>query len=797
MKKIHALPIAMILGCLILLQSVKAQTIRTVGGSGANYTTLKLAFDAINAGTLTGAITLQITGSTTETASAVLNSSGTGSAVYTSVTVYPTGTGFSISGNLAAPLISLNGADNVVIDGRVNAAGTGKDLVITNTSSASTTGTSTIRFINDATTNTLKYCTLKGSTTDPAAGIVFLSTSAVTVGNDGNTIDNNNITNSTDANRPVNAIYSAGTIAKENSGNTFSNNNIYDFLNRSTVSCGINIGSYTTDETIKGNNFFETAPFLPAASVAYNIIQINNSSGINFTVSDNNIGGTAALCGGTSWTKTEAFDNVFNAISINAGTSALSSIQNNTIRNFSWSNSAGGAWAGISISGGAINIGTTTGNTIGASTGTGSVFLCSTSQTVSYGIYINGTGNVTIAGNTIGSVTTQTFAQNAHSFIGIYKNTNRAGSLTINNNFIGSTATGNSIQAASVNLSSPAQNVYGIFISGTGANTITGNVIANLYDAHAYQYATNGQVAGICTTAGVNTIQNNTIRDLSTTSPNNNTDLSASIIGISQTGPSPGQIISGNTIYSLNSLYTNGRPVSVIGINFAGGSTTNTINNNFIHSFSISATAPNANNAIFTGIRITTGTTAFANNIINLGVGITSGSTIYGIYESGPSGSNYNFYFNTVYIGGTPATGASNSYALYSAASTNTRNYRNNILVNARSNSGSTGKHYAAYFNYAVSTYLTLDYNDYFSPGTGGVLGFYNSTDVAALPIITGFDARSLSINPVFAMAGGTTATNYIPSCPVLDGTPVSTVPVDYLSVPRAGTPTMELSKEP
>ena len=50
---------------------VGAQTTKTVGGTGANYATLKLAFDAINTGTITGAITLQITGSTTETVSAV------------------------------------------------------------------------------------------------------------------------------------------------------------------------------------------------------------------------------------------------------------------------------------------------------------------------------------------------------------------------------------------------------------------------------------------------------------------------------------------------------------------------------------------------------------------------------------------------------------------------------------------------------------------------------------------------------------------------------------------------------
>ncbi len=126
----------------------------TGGTSSADYYTLKEAVDAINAGTHQGAITITLNGRTVETASVVFNASGSGSASYTSVNIYPTATGLSISGNLATPLIDLDGADNVTLDGRVNAAGSSKDLVITNTGTSSTSGTSTIRFINDACSNT-------------------------------------------------------------------------------------------------------------------------------------------------------------------------------------------------------------------------------------------------------------------------------------------------------------------------------------------------------------------------------------------------------------------------------------------------------------------------------------------------------------------------------------------------------------------------------------------------------------------------------------------------------------------
>ena len=65
-------------------------TAGTVGPT--DYPTVKGAFDAINAGTHTGAITIYILGDTTEAASAVLNASGSGAASYTSMIIAPNGT---------------------------------------------------------------------------------------------------------------------------------------------------------------------------------------------------------------------------------------------------------------------------------------------------------------------------------------------------------------------------------------------------------------------------------------------------------------------------------------------------------------------------------------------------------------------------------------------------------------------------------------------------------------------------------------------------------------------------------
>jgi hypothetical protein len=224
----------------------------SLGTTTGSYSTLKGAFDAINAGTHRGVIVITINASTTEISSAVLNASGSGAASYTSINIYPTTTGLSISGNLAAPLIDLNGADNVTIDGRVNATGSTKSLTISNTSTSAIAGTSTIRFIADAGSNMIRYCMLKGSSIDPDAGIVYFS-SATATGNDNNTITNNDITAATDDNRPINAVSALGTSTGNNDNNIISDNNIYDFLSRGAESQGIKIGAYNSGYTISGN----------------------------------------------------------------------------------------------------------------------------------------------------------------------------------------------------------------------------------------------------------------------------------------------------------------------------------------------------------------------------------------------------------------------------------------------------------------------------------------------------------------------------------------------------------------
>src|SRR6478609_12096882 len=90
----------------MMTSSAQVSLTASAGTGSAPYTSLQLAFAAINAGTHQGVIAISITASYTETATALLNASGTGSASYSSITISPSGGARVIDGTLSgAPLI--------------------------------------------------------------------------------------------------------------------------------------------------------------------------------------------------------------------------------------------------------------------------------------------------------------------------------------------------------------------------------------------------------------------------------------------------------------------------------------------------------------------------------------------------------------------------------------------------------------------------------------------------------------------------------------------------------------------
>jgi hypothetical protein len=559
-------------------------------------------------------------------------------------------------------------------------------------------------------------------------------------------------------------------------GRLLSNNNIYDFLIRGIASNGINIGAQNTTYTVSGNSFYETASFTASASVTYNVILISaapNGSGNGFTVSGNYIGGNAAQCGGSAWTKTGS-NNAFTAISVTTATGTANSIQGNTIQNISWTNTGSAAFTGISLTGATVaNIGTTTGNLIGAATGTGSILYTARATGANFnGISIASTDVVSCQNNTIGAITAANTAANATNFFGIVK-TATGGVTTISNNTIGSTTTASSIQASSIcSTAANIQTVYGIQSGGRG--TISNNTVANLVNATTNaSTSAAGSISGIYVSNVDNTISNNTVRNLSIANANNSISHTASVSGIALTNTNPlgGTEVSGNTVHSLSNSFSTFAG-GVIGIYFNGSTTASTVSQNFIHSLSV--TGGSSTTADLYGIKINAGATTYSNNIISLG-GDTQ-TDIFGIYQTGAASNNNNLYFNTVYISGTQSSGTNFSYALFSTGTSNTRNYRNNILVNARSTTEGSNRHYALYIAASGGT-LTCDYNNYYVSGTGGVLGLFGSDKTTSV-IVTGQDANSIATNPVF-FSTGTAARGYAPTVPGTGVTDTS-ITTDY-----------------
>ncbi|MFL6274081.1 MAG: FG-GAP-like repeat-containing protein [Blastocatellia bacterium] len=695
-----------------------------------DYATLKDAFDAINLGTHQGTISIVISGDTSEAAPAVLNASGAGSALYTAISIQPTGgAARSISGAIAAgsPLIDLNGADNVTIDG-LNTGGNA--LTISNTTASATSGTSTVRFIGGATGNTITNCTLLGSVSSSVAtngATVFFSTDANTAnGNDNNTISNNNI-GPAGANLPTKAILGNGstsTTAIGNSGVVINNNNIFDFFGAAVTSAGVAVNGGCNTWSITNNRFYQTATrtwTTGALHAPINISSTTTTSGAQaFTITGNIIGyasntqtGTYTLTGNVTATKFVGI--LFNGIS----TGTTSTVSNNTVASVSMTGVQG---SGTSTSTPFTGIlfqegnGITNGNTIGSQSATGSLTFSTTTTSSAdvYGIY--------------------NFSSNAWT-----SNTNNVGGISVTN--LGASGTFLLYGMRAFTASTTTWTATSNNVGGTVANSIQLNATG-----------TSSQVVGMFTSNCPLLLTSNVVRNL-TTNIGTGTTTSASVIGISTTTSTPNHTLSQNTIFNLSN--TNATAASVvIGILFTG-STANLVERNLIYGLTAASTSTAAE---ISGIRLGGGTTVYRNNMIAVGAGVANaigtGSTagISGINE--PSGTN-SFFHNSVYVGGTATAGVGPSFAFNSTVTTNTRSFRDNIFVNARTNSGATGKHYAVRVGGTTASPagLTINNNVYLASGSGAVFGFFNSADVADLSAwrtAVGQDSNSFTGDPQY-----------------------------------------------
>jgi hypothetical protein len=696
------------------------------------YPDLSSAFTAINSGSQTGAnISIAILGNTTETSTATLNA-GT----WNYIGIMPSGAR-TISGSLTTALIDLNGADRVGFDG-LNSGG--NSLIIENTLA---TGTSTIRFINDAHTIGFQNLTIKGANTSTTSGTIFISTGTVT-GNDSIGFTNCTI-DASGANLPTNCVFSQGssTAGMENSVINFNNCNIADYFNTATVSCGILASTGNTDWTINNCRFYQSALRTYTTANTHRAIQV--SSGNNYTITANTIGyATAAGTGVYSMTSMVATR--FIGIELNVGTATASNVQGNTVTAISLGTSSGatttyGILCGISVPGGSVNIGTTAANTIGSISGTSALTATpTTSQGSIMGIHVGAAGTVVIQNNIIGGFTSVGSTASVAGGVTGISLSGAATSVTITGNTIGNPIADN-MRAGTNGFTTGSSIASGINITTLPVATlITNNIIRNF---SSYGTGTSGYVRGIWTLGATGnpntvTIASNTIFNLTTSSASTSiTSGQASAAGINISSGT-NDVLNGNSIYSIANINTGAVSTYVAGIT-CGNATNTTVRENTIYdirnaSTGTTATAP----PIAAGIVIRSGTTGINiyNNMISLGTGQTTNTAFLGIMANHGSTPDPvdRIYHNTINITGTVASGALNSFGFArtdftSTARTITIDFRNNIVTNTRS--GGTGSHYAIANNFgttASATGWTANASNYnVLNAAAATVGYWNS----------------------------------------------------------------------
>ncbi len=746
------------------------------GGTGlaATYTSFTNAaglFADLNSIAQTGNnIVVSITGN-------VITEAGTNSlnaGAWTTITITPSGAR-TISGNVAAPLINFNGADNVTING-LNAGG--NTLTIANTNNSATIGTSTVRFIGGATNNTVTNCNLQGSMTMSLAsngGIVYFATDALTTnGNDNNTISNCNI-GPAGANLPSRCIYGNGsttTSAIRNSGIIISNNNIFDFFGTGLLSTsGIYVISGNDNWTISNNRIYQTASrTFTTTQLRYAGITLNSTSGTlgSFTVTGNTIG--FATSTGTGITTISGSSNEFRGVDApSVNTTVASSIQGNTISGISQASSRGSVtfsnsnFIGIMMgtTGGLFNCGNITGNTIGSLDASSTIAITETStlnpSAPVIGIYDFSKNGNTISNNNIGSITINPGGTpgTAVGFRGILVNTATGVTATINNNTIGGTATG----------------------------SITDNIIG-VNSANGYL------IRGIETNLPDVSATGNIIRNMTSSSSGGGT---VAVIGIFVYNSTGANLISQNTVHSLTNTPIFSAGVILAGIVLSFPATSNVVERNFVHSLNNTTTNTGCTLAGIIALN-SPGTATYSNNMVRLGIKadgslITTGFNIYGIQDIGLNTNNY--YHNSVYIGGSGVTNlfGGKTYAFYSSVANNTRYFHNNIFWNARSNVSSGGSAHIAMSAGGTTQYptgLTSNYNVLYATGTDGVIGEFNGSLYTTLPnwrTATGHDMISISADPQFVNPTGSAATVDLhlkpsPTLTVCEGNGLTGLPV-------------------
>ncbi|HEY3387310.1 MAG TPA: hypothetical protein VGK46_12415 [Saprospiraceae bacterium] len=681
---------------------------KTICPSGCDYASLTNEggfFQEMNNGVINGNVSVQILGDLVdETGSHSLNAFASG---YT-LTIKPSGglnrtiSGAALEGK---SLIDFNGADSVTIDG-LNTGGNA--LVITNTTISGIEGTSTITFRRDSRSCTIRNCTINGSSSAPGSGTVYISSEANTAGND-NIKLKKNIIGAAGGNTPANGIYLTGP-SQENNNIVIDSNEIKDYFDPLGSCAGIFVSANCPGIVISNNRFYQSTPRIKSNSSSTRDCAVSSSS--SCTITNNTIGGSNNTNGGM-YVLTGAMLSQLHPIYLAAPSTSTSTISGNVIKNISINGVMDGSSSSYPFVGiyHASGVATFTGNTIGDMSATGSITFTSTASNSSTLVGIRSAAlnnDLTANDNHIGGITINEGGSGPIHFTGISAEMTSTRKWVCNNNEIG----GSVIASIQINGAGSARFMYGLVSTGA-LSIIEGNTIRNL----SLNGVSSGALSGInIQSAGGHKVIQNEIYGLRS--------ANAGIYGMYfNFSANPVSIIDGNKIHSL---------------------------------------IPGTLNATTTGIYINLGQVRVCNNMIRLGLdsdglSIPVSASFTGI-DDATTDNIGGYYFNSIYIGGTvTGTANQNSYGFHSMS--HAKDFRNNIIYNARSNATTGGKHYG--YSLSDITGLISDHNLFYVTGTNGILANIEGVDkvnMDAIRISTAFDENSQVANPVFINPTGPAA---------------------------------------
>jgi gliding motility-associated-like protein len=337
-------------------------------------------------------------------------------------------------------------------------------------------------------------------------------------------------------------------------------------------------------------------------------------------------------------------------------------------------------------------------------------------------------------------------------------------------------ADSNTIKRCSIfnNTTLTSTNYAGIVLSGSAGATFG---TASLSDGNTFDrntiiggslgVAINGDAAN---PAGRNKITNNTMRDFYQ-------------YGVYMAYTIYTQV-EGNNISRPN--YTSS-PGSAAGVYISNTTLVANIAKNRIHSFFDSHLT---NTGIFYGIYFTNADAdpglenVVANNSI---YNIKGGGNLYGLYNFGSNACF--FYHNTVSFDDQASSSTLGTYGYYTTSYSAGVEFKNNIISITRSGAGLKYHFYMADERAAL---YTVDYNSYYSAINNPTIkqGFYKNFEVTTLAewkTTTGFDANSVTIDPIFK---NLPAGDLTPTSGTLNnkGTAIASVTTDINNTARSAT---------